>query len=95
MEARPGVERFLALLEAGQALPPDPREAGKTREDAAAFVARMERIVARYEAQHLKRAEWQVGTNGLLLCLPLAWLLQFTRLEPCLKQPCSPCLRGA
>lgn len=62
LQASVGVERFLGLLEAGRALPPDPREAGTTREDAAAFVARMHKIVARYEAQHLKRSEWQVGS---------------------------------
>lgn len=50
----------MATLEAGRKLPPDPREAGRPREPAERFVARMAKIVARYEAQHLKRAEWQV-----------------------------------
>ena len=55
------VEAMLALLESGQPLPPDPREAGTTREDAASFTARLDKIVARYESQFLKRKEWRVG----------------------------------
>lgn len=57
------MEEFLALLEAGQRLPASPREAGRPREDAEAFVARMAKLVARYEAQFLKRSEWQVGCS--------------------------------
>ena len=62
VEVSPRVEEFLALLEAGEQLPPDPREAGRPREDAVAFVARMGELVARYEAQFLKRDEWGVPT---------------------------------
>ena len=59
-EVSPRVDEFLALLEAGERLPPDPREVGRPKEDAAAFVSRMEDLVARYEAQFLKRDEWKV-----------------------------------
>lgn len=55
---------MLAHLESGRPLPPDPREAGTTREPAAAFTARLKKIVARYEAQFLKRKEWQVGVES-------------------------------
>ena len=61
MEPSGEVESMLALLESGRPLPPDPREAGTTREDAASFTARLDKIVARYESQFLKRHEWQVG----------------------------------
>lgn len=60
IEPSPDVEAMLALLESGQPLPPDPREAGIERESAAAFTARLDKIVARYESQFLKRHEWQV-----------------------------------
>ena len=60
------MEEFLALLEAGERLPPDPREAGRPKEDAADFVARMQELAARYEAQFLKRDEWQVRQHSPL-----------------------------
>ncbi len=60
IQPSPDVEAMLALLESGQSLPPDPREAGIVRESAAAFKARLNKIVARYESQFLKRREWQV-----------------------------------
>ena len=89
------------MLEAGRKLPPDPREAGRRREPAERFVARMAKVVARYEAQHLKRAEWQV--LGLLYegswaanmstsvgnRLRHAWRQRDTLLQ------LSPCLRGS
>ena len=54
------VEEALAILESGRQLPPNPREAGVPRESAESFVARMHKIKARYEAQFLKRKEWEV-----------------------------------
>ncbi len=65
------VEAMLALLESGQPLPPDPREANTTREDAAAFTARLDKIVARYESQFLKRHEWRVCIACAPSCAPL------------------------
>ncbi|CAL8463617.1 g3151 [Coccomyxa elongata] len=65
IEPSPDVEAMLALLESGQPLPPDPREAGIARESAAAFTARLDKIVARYESQFLKRHEWQITTKEI------------------------------
>lgn len=73
MEPSGEVESMLALLESGRPLPPDPREAGTTREDAASFTARLDKIVARYESQFLKRHEWQVGPAPEFALLPATW----------------------
>lgn len=54
------VEEGLAILESGQRLPPNPREAGRPREDGRAFRARMDKLRARYEAQFLKRSQRKV-----------------------------------
>ena len=56
-----GVEEFLQLLEAGKPLPPDPRQIGRPKESAQSFLGRMDRMQARYEAQFLKRKDWQVS----------------------------------
>lgn len=67
-----GVEEFLRLLEEGKALPADPRQAGRPKESARSFLARMCRMQARYNAQFLKRKDWQASTDpvGLPLATP-------------------------
>ena len=53
---------MLQLLEAGQPLPPDPRQMGRPKESAQSFLRRMDKLQARYDAQFLKRKDWQVCT---------------------------------
>jgi hypothetical protein len=48
------VEEYLQLLEAGKPLPPSPRESGRPKESARSFLARMDALQARYDAQFLK-----------------------------------------
>ena len=55
-----GVEEMLQLLEAGKPLPPDPRQIGRPKESAQSFLRRMDALQARYDAQFLKRKDWQV-----------------------------------
>ena len=63
-----GVEEYLQLLEAGKPLPPSPREAGRPKESARSFLARMDALQARFDAQFLKRKDWQVNSTLILLC---------------------------
>ena len=67
-----GVEEFLRLLEEGRPLPADPRQAGRPKESARSFLARMGRLRARYNAQFLKRKDWQASAApvSLLLATP-------------------------
>ena len=53
---------MLQLLEAGQPLPPDPRQMGRPKESAQSFLRRMDKLQARYDAQFFKRKDWQVCT---------------------------------
>ena len=67
-----GVEELLRLLEEGRTLPADPRQVGRPKESAQAFLARMGRLRARYNAQFLKRKDWQASADpvNLLLATP-------------------------
>ena len=62
-----GVEEFLKLLEEGKPLPADPRQAGRPKESAQSFLARMGRLQARYNAQFLKRKDWQASADPVSL----------------------------
>ena len=62
-----GVEEFLRLLEEGKPLPEDPRQAGRPKESAQSFLARMGRLRARYNAQYLKRKDWQACADPVKL----------------------------
>ena len=63
-----GVEEYLQLLEAGKPLPPNSREAGRPKESARSFLARMDALQARFDAQFLRRKDWQVIYTRSLLC---------------------------
>ncbi len=63
-----GVEEYLQLLEAGKPLPPSPREVGRPKESAQSFLRRMDKLQARYNAQFLKRKDWQVRLSQVLGC---------------------------
>ena len=52
------VVEMLDMLEAGGTLPPE--EYSREPEEGSAFVARMDKLVARYEAQFLKKSQQQV-----------------------------------
>ena len=60
-----GVEEFLQLLEAGKPLPPDPRQLGRPKESAQSFLRRMDALQARFDAQFLKRKDWQVWATPM------------------------------
>lgn len=60
-----GVEEFLQLLEAGKPLPPDAQQIGRPKESAQSFLRRMDALQARYDAQFLKRKDWQVLGQAL------------------------------
>jgi hypothetical protein len=62
------VEEYLQLLEAGKPLPPNPRAAGRPKESARSFLARMDALQSRFDAQFLKRKDWQVNNIRILLC---------------------------
>lgn len=57
------MEEFLRLLEEGRPLPEDPRQAGRPKESSRSFLARMGRLRARYNAQFLKRKDWQASAD--------------------------------
>lgn len=59
-----GVEEALEVLADGGKLPPDPRLAGKVPESAESFRERMRKMTARFEAQFLKRKDWEVRPCG-------------------------------
>ena len=63
------MEEFLRLLEEGRPLPADPRQAGQPKESAQSFLARMGRLRARYNAQFLKRKDWQASADPVNLLL--------------------------
>ena len=65
---------MLQLLEAGKPLPPDPGQIGRPKESAQSFLRRMDALQARYDAQFLKRKDWQVylsSTPCIMLTLRL------------------------
>ena len=64
------VVETLRMLEAGTSLPPE--EHAQEPEEGAAFVARIDKLIARYEAQFLKKSDQKVCWLCAALLLPIA-----------------------
>ena len=84
-----GVEEFLRLLEEGRPLPADPRQAGRPKESARSFLARMGRLRARYNAQFLKRKDWQASADPVSCLLATATGLPATACPSCMYSRAS------